>query len=541
MADGRVAREGVRPRPGRRRDGVRPRARRRRPRQRGRLARAGDARVRRRAADGAAHRGPRRGDRRGRARGGAEVRLRPDPRRAARLAEIEALDPRRDHREIFRRSAMSELAWEMRFGWNLAFYRAFAVPRMAGLLVRSGELTGRPVKRAYDTGLLMYELFEHGVDHPRGREVIRVLNRMHRRWDIADDDYRYILAAFAVVPERFAAAHGWRPLGDVEREAAYRVMHEIGTRMSIPGIPASFDALAAYLDEYEAREVRHSAAAAGADGGDAAVRRRAAAGPAATAGGGGHRGVPRRPAARGARAAGAAAHDPRPARRRAGRTPCRGAPDAAGGGLVHRGDAERGVPARATRSPTSARRAPTRRARGRRSLRPGAPVASDGAGVVAVLEAAHAAGQLDDLPHRLEPLRRQAGGAHRDLPDAGVAQRREEVELGVDPGRRAVVEEVGGGDAEERRERLDVALGRVVLDAGAELVEVAGRDRGAAAGRRSPWRPRGSCTRRGPAGARCGTGGPAVLRTCRRPSATAFPGGSHGGPPPRSCHTAAKC
>jgi hypothetical protein len=189
------------------------------------------------------------------------VRLRPDPRRAARLAEIEALDPRRDHREIFRRSAMSELAWEMRFGWNLAFYRAFAVPRMAALLVRTGELAGRPVKRAYDTGLLMYELFEHGVDHPRGREVIRRLNRMHRRWDIADDDYRYILAAFAVVPERFAAAHGWRPLGDVEREAAYRVMQEIGTRMAIPGIPASFSALAAYLDDYEAREVRHSAAA----------------------------------------------------------------------------------------------------------------------------------------------------------------------------------------------------------------------------------------------------------------------------------------
>jgi uncharacterized protein (DUF2236 family) len=189
------------------------------------------------------------------------MRLRPHPDRAARLAMLESLDPRHDHREIFRRSAMSDLAWEMRFGWNLAFYRAFAVPRMAELLVRTGEMTGRPVKRAYDTGLVMYELFEHGVDHPRGREVIRRLNRMHHRWDIADDDYRYVLAAFAVVPERFVAAHGWRPFGDVEREAAYLVMREIGAGMAIPDIPGSFAGLAAYLDDYESREVRHSAAA----------------------------------------------------------------------------------------------------------------------------------------------------------------------------------------------------------------------------------------------------------------------------------------
>jgi hypothetical protein len=184
------------------------------------------------------------------------------PGRRERLAAIEAMDVELDYEAMYRQTAMVELPWELRFGWNLAFYRPFAVPRMAELLAESGEIETHTVKRAHDTGLMMYELFEHGLDHPRAREVIRRLNRMHRRWDIPQDDYRYILASFAVVPTRFADRYGWRPVARIEREATWRFYAELGARMAIRDIPGSYAELAAYFDDYEAREVAHSAAGA---------------------------------------------------------------------------------------------------------------------------------------------------------------------------------------------------------------------------------------------------------------------------------------
>ncbi len=180
------------------------------------------------------------------------------PRRYERAHQIEAMDAERDHEGIYRLTALLELPWEHRFGWNLAFYRPFAVPRLAKLLAHTGQIQNQTLKRAHDTGLMMYELFENGLDHPRSREVLRRLNRMHHRWDIEQDDYRYILTTFAVVPTRFTDRYGWRPLIPVERTAIFRFYEELGKRMAISSIPGSYDAMVAYLDDYEAREVQHS-------------------------------------------------------------------------------------------------------------------------------------------------------------------------------------------------------------------------------------------------------------------------------------------
>jgi uncharacterized protein (DUF2236 family) len=184
--------------------------------------------------------------------------VRPAPTRDRWLQQIELLDVECDFEAIYRLTVMRDLAWESRFGWNLAFYRPFAVPRMAALLTHTGQLQNQTLKRAHDTGLMMYELFEHGLDHPRSREVIRRLNRMHQRWEIEPDDYRYILTTFAVVPTRFTARYGWRPLTEVEHDATFRFYRALGERMAITTIPDSYPAMATYLDDYEAREVRHS-------------------------------------------------------------------------------------------------------------------------------------------------------------------------------------------------------------------------------------------------------------------------------------------
>src|SRR3954463_7295996 len=51
--------------------------------------------------------------------------------RRQRLEEIDALDLESDWLEIYRRLTLWELPAEARFGFQLAFYRPLAVPRMA--------------------------------------------------------------------------------------------------------------------------------------------------------------------------------------------------------------------------------------------------------------------------------------------------------------------------------------------------------------------------------------------------------------------------
>jgi len=178
------------------------------------------------------------------------------PDRASQLRRILQLDPDRDAWAIYRLVAMVAFPEDVRLGLNLAFYRTFAAPRVAALLVRSGELRRRPAKRVADTGLLVYELVEHGFDHPRGQHVVAALNRMHRRWDIRQDDYRYVLATFVVIPSRWIDAHGWRPLTAHERQATAAFYRELGLRMGLTDLPATYDDAARLLDDYERRELR---------------------------------------------------------------------------------------------------------------------------------------------------------------------------------------------------------------------------------------------------------------------------------------------
>lgn len=144
----------------------------------------------------------------------------------------------------------------------MALYRTFAIPRIAELLHHTGEIERNPLKRSMDTGLIMYELIDAGVESDRGREVIRSLNRMHRRWPIEDEDYVYVLTTFIVVPARWTAAHGLRPYTQEEETAATVFYREVGRRMGIRELPASYEDASQFLDSYEATRFGWSSAGA---------------------------------------------------------------------------------------------------------------------------------------------------------------------------------------------------------------------------------------------------------------------------------------
>jgi len=180
-------------------------------------------------------------------------------RRGEQLQRILQLDPVTDCAEIYRITALFELPWEMQLGHNLGYYQTLAAPRIAALLVQTREIERRPRKRAYDTGLLMYELFTHGFDHPQGRAVVRRLNQLHRGHDISNEDFLYVLAAFAVVPTRFINRYGWRRLTVHETTATWAFYAELGRRMNLRDVPDSYAALEALFYNYEQQHLQPTA------------------------------------------------------------------------------------------------------------------------------------------------------------------------------------------------------------------------------------------------------------------------------------------
>jgi mpaB/rubber oxygenase-like protein len=173
-------------------------------------------------------------------------------RRFANLARIRTLDPERDYVAIFQMMALQEFPWDLKLGLNLAFMRSFSMPSVAAVLAATGELLGHTEKRLDDTGLLIYEILLNGFDQERGRAALRRINQIHRPHDIPDEDYLYVLGCLVVIPIRWLEVHGWRRPCCHERQASYLFFRELGRRMNITCIPASFEAFEAWFDSYDA-------------------------------------------------------------------------------------------------------------------------------------------------------------------------------------------------------------------------------------------------------------------------------------------------
>jgi hypothetical protein len=75
---------------------------------------------------------------------------------------------------------------------------------------------------------------------------------MHGRYDISDDDFRYVLSTFVVVPKRWLDDYGFRPMTPHEVAATTNYYLELGRHMNIKDLPADFAGFEKLLDDYEA-------------------------------------------------------------------------------------------------------------------------------------------------------------------------------------------------------------------------------------------------------------------------------------------------
>ncbi|MEU1117934.1 MULTISPECIES: oxygenase MpaB family protein [unclassified Streptomyces] len=172
-------------------------------------------------------------------------------KRFARLEQIRRLDPEQDFLAIYRLTTTFEFPWDYTRALELALYRTYAVPSIGRLLAQTAELTERTQKRYDDTALLLDAIVEHGFTGERGRTAIRRINQMHRSYDISNDDMRYVLCTFVVVPKRWIDAYGWRGLSRHEAAAAAAYYRTLGRHLGIKDIPRSYEEFEKCLDDYE--------------------------------------------------------------------------------------------------------------------------------------------------------------------------------------------------------------------------------------------------------------------------------------------------
>ncbi|NMI01154.1 oxygenase MpaB family protein [Pseudonocardia acidicola] len=168
------------------------------------------------------------------------------------LRKIERLDTETDYVEIYRIMSGHEFPWDMNQSLSFALFRTYAVPSIGRLLAETGEFTQRVQKRYDDTALILETVLEYGFGHETGRAAIRRMNQMHRSYPITQDDLRYVLCTFVVVPIRWMDDYGWRPFTEREKVASANYYRELGRHMGITEIPATYQEFTEHLDRYEA-------------------------------------------------------------------------------------------------------------------------------------------------------------------------------------------------------------------------------------------------------------------------------------------------
>jgi hypothetical protein len=181
-----------------------------------------------------------------------------DMARQSILEQIRALDPVQDHARIVFLSKCYDFAFDTARALEFALYRTYCVPSVSALLDQTGEFRHRAQKRYDDTDIILSELMEWGYDSSRGRAALRRMNEIHGRFSIANDDFLYVLSTFVFEPIRWNARFGWRPLCEQERLAYFHFWREVGRRMNIHAIPATYEEFERFNVAYEGTQFRYS-------------------------------------------------------------------------------------------------------------------------------------------------------------------------------------------------------------------------------------------------------------------------------------------
>jgi len=180
-------------------------------------------------------------------------------------AAVDALDPELDDERIVDLTTNWLYANPLLYTltYTLVFLRQASVPGIAEILDRDGRgpTVRSPHVRNVATMSCFGIWFRHGYRSARGQQAIDRVNAVHARFPINQDQYRYVLATQIFEPERLLTLVGAQPLTATENQARFVFWRNLGQRLGIGGIPATFDGFRAWMIDYERENCRYTFAA----------------------------------------------------------------------------------------------------------------------------------------------------------------------------------------------------------------------------------------------------------------------------------------
>ncbi|QDK80088.1 DUF2236 domain-containing protein [Spirosoma sp. KCTC 42546] len=179
-------------------------------------------------------------------------------RNPAVRAELQTLDPVRDHQRMVHLLTAYEFPFDMTRALELALFHTYASPRVSGLLARTGEFEHHGQKRYDDTSRLISEFMESGYDSDKGQRAIAHMNTIHGHYRIDNTDFLFVLATFVFYPIDWLNRFGWRKLTAAEERALFYFFREVGKRMNLSDLPETLADLRAFTDAYEDKHFRYT-------------------------------------------------------------------------------------------------------------------------------------------------------------------------------------------------------------------------------------------------------------------------------------------
>lgn len=172
--------------------------------------------------------------------------------RYRRRDELAAVDPAEEPRTYAIELSSKEFVWATTQALSFALFRTYAVPSIGELLYKTVQFTEETQKRYDDTVLLLSAPVEHGfAPGGQGHAAVRRINQMHGRYDISNDDMRYVLATFVVCPPRWINAYEWRTLSQREIDGLTNYYRLLGKHLGIKDIPDTYAEFESLMDSYE--------------------------------------------------------------------------------------------------------------------------------------------------------------------------------------------------------------------------------------------------------------------------------------------------
>ena len=180
--------------------------------------------------------------------------------RFAIVNQIRQLDPETDNQRIVYLSSCYDFPFDTTRALEFALFRTFCLPRISALLDKTGEFQNRAQKRYDDTDIIVSELVEWGYTSERGARALQRLNAIHSRFNIANEDFLYVLSSFIYEPIRWNARFGWRPMCEQERLGMFYFWREVGRRMEIIDLPGDYHTFERFNREFERAHCRRTEA-----------------------------------------------------------------------------------------------------------------------------------------------------------------------------------------------------------------------------------------------------------------------------------------